>query len=287
MTIEGAPHFKGEHLPVFDCANKCGDGERYLSATAHIQMMAAVQPFLSGAISKTVNLPAETTIEDIEKIYFEAWRAGLKAVAVYRDGSKNSQPLNSAPAEKPSVPAAVQNRRRLLPPKRIGYTIESRVGGHQVYLRTGDFADGTLGEIFIDMHKEGATTRSLLNCFAIAVSLGLQYGVPLNEFVRKFVFTRFEPQGIVDHANVKQATSIVDYIFRILALEYLKDDQYAQVKTGAEAPRPASTGSPDDLTQQLENMMGDSPMCSDCGHITVRNGSCYRCLNCGTSMGCS
>lgn len=298
MTIEGAPYLKPAHYPIFDCANKCGpNGQRFLSAQAHLKMMAAAQPFLSGAISKTVNLPNSTTSEEILSTYLDAWKMGLKAVAIYRDGSKSSQPLNTTKSKVEQVPAMVVQTgiRKKLPSKRAGYTIESRVGGHQVYLRTGEYVDGTLGEIFIDMHKEGATLRSLLNCFAISVSLGLQYGVPLEEYVKKFVFTRFEPQGMVDHPNIKQATSIVDYIFRVLALEYMNDDQYAHIKpeqvksvdSSTQLAHTAPLHSKDALDQQMETLMGDSPICNECGHTTVRNGSCYRCLNCGTSMGCS
>ncbi|HPW64857.1 MAG TPA: vitamin B12-dependent ribonucleotide reductase, partial [Candidatus Omnitrophota bacterium] len=209
MTIEGAPHLKHEHLPVFDCANKCGKyGKRYLEAMSHVRMMAAAQPFISGAISKTVNLPNEMTVEEIEDIYIQAWKMGLKAVALYRDGSKLSQPLNTkskeSAGEKPETPKLERKR---LPKKRIGMTVEARVGGQKVYLRTGEYADGELGEIFIDIHKEGAAFRSMMNCFAIAVSLGLQYGVPLEEFVNVFTFTRFEPQGMVEHPNIKISTS--------------------------------------------------------------------------------
>jgi ribonucleoside-diphosphate reductase alpha chain len=247
MTVEGAPHLKPAHLPVFDCANKCGSiGKRFIAPMGHVRMMGATQPFLSGAISKTVNLPNETTIEDIEAIHLESWKLGLKAVALYRDGCKLSQPLNTksdtksdAKAEKVELkieaPVAASTPtlqeasaqmsfapvRHRLPAKRGGLTIESTVAGHKVYLRTGEYADGKLGEVFIDMHKEGAAYRSMMNCFAIAISLGLQYGVPLNEFVDKFTFTRFEPSGpVAGHPNVKFATSIVDYIFRVLGMEY-------------------------------------------------------------------
>ena len=241
MTLEGAPFLKEEHLSVFDCANKCGaHGKRFIAPGAHIRMMASAQPFLSGAISKTVNMPYEATVDDIDKIYHEAWKLGLKAVAIYRDGSKMSQPLSGGSKnekkspqkedvekiKKQAVEEALKQaqvslgagKRRRLPKKRHGFTVEARVGGHSVYLRTGEYDDGKLGEIFIDMHKEGATFRSLLNCFAIATSLGLQYGVPLEEFVDKMTFTRFEPQGVVDHPNIKQATSIVDYLFRVLGM---------------------------------------------------------------------
>ncbi len=344
MTVEGAPHLRAEHLPVFDCANRCGKiGERFIEPMAHVHMMAAAQPFLSGAISKTVNLPKESTVEDVEEIYEEGWKLGLKAIALYRDGSKSSQPLNTkddsnseeeqetkAEAKAPAVVAPVQEwltppttRRHRLPKKRKGFTQEARVGGHKVFLRTGEYEDGSLGEIFVDMHKEGAAFRSLMNCFAISVSMGLQHGVPLDAYVRQFTFTRFEPQGIVEgHPNIKFSTSIIDYVFRVLGVEYLKQYDFAQVPPKEEQdelqnptdvaavhrlegsqpsePPPAIEPAkqvtfgfddgghqPNALDQQLGEMMGDAPMCDKCGHITVRNGACYRCLNCGNSMGCS
>lgn len=309
MTVEGSPYLKSEHLAVFDCANRCGTkGTRYIQALGHLRMMGAAQPFLSGAISKTVNLPNEVSVVDIEDLYFQAWKMGLKAVAVYRDGCKLSQPLSgksSVKEKKETVYTQAQldeallnalelspGRRRKMPYKRNGMTIEARVGGQQVYVRTGEFEDGRLGEIFIDMHKEGATFRSLLNCFAISISLGLQYGVPLEQFVDKFVFTRFEPAGFVDHPYLKQATSILDYIFRLLAFEYLGKSELVHVKpeqlnlpltTVVAAAVPME----DSLNAQLASVTSDSPLCSDCGHVTIRNGSCYRCLNCGSSMGCS
>jgi ribonucleoside-diphosphate reductase alpha chain len=304
MTLEGAPHLKPEHLPVFDCANRCGPkGRRFIAPMGHVLMMAAVQPFISGAISKTVNLPNDATVEDIKNIYLESWRRGLKAVAVYRDGSKASQPLSASGGsgtQPQAAPAAAPQRRRL-PRKRRGVTHEARVAGHKVYLRTGEYEDGTLGEIFIDMHKEGAAFRSLMNCFAISVSLGLQYGVPLKEYVDVFTFTRFEPNGPVDHPNVKFCTSVIDYIFRVLALEYLGITEFAQVKpveTEVKHPKPVRVNGGDEpasgaaagfesLDQHLARMMGDAPFCNICGHMTVRNASCYRCLNCGNSMGCS
>jgi len=254
MTIEGAPHLKEEHLPVFDCANKCGrEGVRFISPMAHVRMMAAAQPFISGAISKTINMPAGTAIADIQALYHEAWRRMTKAIAIYRDGSKLSQPLaayaeaglfkgleeeEGAPESAP-VRVAQQiirryiihkTERRKLPTRRAGYTQKAIVGGHKVYLRTGEYEDGALGEIFIDMHKEGAAFRSLMNCFAIAISLGLQHGVPLDEFVDAFVFTRFEPGGIVEgNPHIKMSTSIIDYIFRELAVSYLGRNDLAQV----------------------------------------------------------
>jgi ribonucleoside-diphosphate reductase alpha chain len=338
MTIEGAPHLREEHYAVFDCANHCGKhGKRYLAPMSHIRMMAAVQPFLSGAISKTVNLPNNASVEDVAKVYEEGWRLGLKAVALYRDGCKASQPLSSsskeskddaraereARAEEAARPVVavtphVQTKaivhptgeRVRLPKRREGFTQEARVGGHKIYVRTGEYIDGELGEIFIDLHKEGAAFRSLMNCFAMAVSLGLQYGVPLASFVDQFTFTRFEPQGVVEgHDNIKMATSIVDYIFRMLGIEYLKRYDLAHVPPADPAtqgpvessaqeaaagysqypsvPPALAEKSHNSLDAQLEDMMGDAPVCDVCGHITVRNGACYKCLNCGNSMGCS
>lgn len=255
MTLEGAPHLAEAHLPVFDCASKCGRlGTRYLSVTSHIQMMAAAQPFISGAISKTVNMPQEANIQDCQEAYMMSWRKGLKANALYRDGSKLSQPLAAAllesdeddqqisSATQPEQTRIITERvvekiiervaeRRRLPHRRKGYTQKASVGGHKVYLRTGEFEDGTIGEIFIDMHKEGAAFRSLMNNFAIAISIGLQYGVPLDEFVDAFTFTRFEPAGLVEGNDmVKMATSILDYIFRELAISYLGRDDLAHGK---------------------------------------------------------
>jgi len=381
MTIEGAPYLKQEHYAVFDCANRCGKtGERYLAPMSHVKMMAAVQPFLSGAISKTVNLPNEATVEEVAKVYEEGWRLGLKAVALYRDGCKASQPLSSskdnekndtkAEAKSVNVETTVSTHGELspipktmepqeptqlklainkgrpeglrvrLPKKRVGFTQEARVGGHKIFLRTGQYEDGTLGEIFIDMHKEGAAFRSLMNCFAMSVSIGLQHGVPLQTFVDQFTFTRFEPQGIVEgHPYVKFSTSIVDYLFRVLGTEYLHRFDLAHIKPEPEVdiPHVGFVGGPDRpserpkagdappmslaytpealarsaqmsesleqrtstnaepqttsagsaLDAHLDAMMGDAPVCDVCGHITVRNGACYKCLNCGNSMGCS
>ena len=261
MTVEGAPHLKAEHYPVFDCANPCGrNGRRYLSVESHIRMMAAAQPFISGAISKTINMPNDATVEDCKAAYLLSWKLALKANALYRDGSKLSQPLQSqlisdeeedegvieAFIEKPAAARAgalaervvekvverivVMRERERMPDRRKGYTQKAVVGGHKVYLRTGEYDDGRLGEIFIDMHKEGAALRSLLNNFAIAVSLGLQYGVPLDEYVDAFTFTRFEPSGPVQgNDSIKFATSILDYVFRELAVSYLERFDLAHV----------------------------------------------------------
>jgi ribonucleoside-diphosphate reductase alpha chain len=254
MTIEGAPHLHAEHLPVFDCANKCGKlGQRFLSAESHIRMMAAAQPFISGAISKTINMPHTATIEDVKRAYQLSWQLMVKANALYRDGSKLSQPLNTvadapdldaeaaepARAEPKAEPVRIAEKiiyryianRRRLPDRRAGYTQKARIGNHKMYLRTGEYEDGTLGEIFLDMHKEGAAFRSMTNCFAIAVSLGLQHGVPLEEYVDAFLFTRFEPNGIVQgNPHIKMTTSIIDYIFRELAITYLGRHDLAQVE---------------------------------------------------------
>jgi ribonucleoside-diphosphate reductase alpha chain len=249
MTVEGAPHLKAEHLPIFDCANRCGrTGQRFIAVDAHIRMMAAAQPFVSGAISKTINMPADATVDDVKASYLLAWRSMIKAVALYRDGSKLSQPLNTASdageaAEHTDLVVATAEemakrvmiryiaKRRRMPDRRKGYTQKAIVGGHKIYLRTGEYGDGTLGEIFLDMHKEGAAFRSLMNCFAIAISLGLQHGVPLEEFVEAFVFTRFEPNGPVKlNDRIKMSTSIIDYIFRELAITYLGRTDLAQVK---------------------------------------------------------
>ena len=294
MTVEGAPYLKKEHLPVFDCANKCGKiGERFIHAHGHIRMMSAVQPFISGAISKTINLPNEASMEEIADAYLLSWKLALKACALYRDGSKLSQPLSNKSDKKkkaetteevkatiPNEPQAamephivdmskltvqellleVQKRvqaspdtklkrelativeRRTLPPKRRGFTQKAKINGQVIFLRTGEYSDGSLGEIFIDMAKEGATMRSMLNCFAIAISIGLQYGVPLEEFVEKFVFTRFEPSGMVDHPNIKSTTSIVDFIFRSMAYEYLGRTDLVHV---LDKPEVMNTGTAD------------------------------------------
>jgi ribonucleoside-diphosphate reductase alpha chain len=430
MTVEGAPFLKDEHLPVFDCANRCGKkGARYIHAHGHIRMMGAAQPFISGAISKTINLPNEATVEEIADAYLLSWQLALKACALYRDGSKLSQPLstksdkkkkesdmekdaveggNVVDADTAAATAAaaaaesaivdmskltvqelleeVQKRvqaspdtklkralativeRRTLPAKRRGFTQKAKINGQAIFLRTGEYSDGTVGEIFIDMAKEGATMRSMSNCFAIAISIGLQYGVPLEEFVEKFVFTRFEPSGMVDHPNIKSTTSIVDFIFRSLAYEYLgrtdlvhvldrpevantgKDD-WDEIPTSLEyekntpelsdvrivakaagttspgghvtspgghvtggghangsssvggagqagaggfqahrapkAPVTAMSGGLDAMNAAAKSMQSDAPACNTCGHITIRSGTCYKCLNCGNSMGCS
>ena len=393
MTIEGAPLLSEEHYPVFDCANPCGKtGRRFLSVESHIYMMAAAQSFISGAISKTINMPASATIEDCKKAYELSWSLGVKANALYRDGSKLSQPLSSSLIDEDD--STVDNtltkteiiaekiiekivyketikERNKLPERRKGYTQKAIVGGHKVYLRTGEYSDGKLGEIFIDMHKEGAAFRAMMNNFAIAVSVGLQYGVPLEEYVEAFTFTRFEPAGMVQgNDSIKSATSIIDYIFRELAISYLDRTDLAHVKpigevfddlsgsttnenlsskedsikpTGSEEnielikkftstgylrkrfpkeliDEPKTICHEDNITQgqivpeqvsdlntkdslddkiqtqdikmdqreiaKLKGFEGDA--CNECGSFTlVRNGTCLKCNNCGSTTGCS
>jgi ribonucleoside-diphosphate reductase alpha chain len=260
MTIEGAPFLKHENYPVFDCANKCGKkGTRFIKTNAHIKMMGAAQPFISGAISKTINLPNQASIDDIKNAYMESWKLGLKANALYRDGSKLSQPLNTVAIEEyesimedkasndiVKIAEKIIHRyiakRRRLPDRRTGYTQKAKINGQSVYIRTGEYDNGQLGEIFIDMHREGAAFRSLLNCFAISISLGLQHGVPLEEFVDAFVFTRFEPSGVVNgNEKIKMATSVIDYIFRELAVTYLgRNDLSHVINTPIEIKNPAA-----------------------------------------------
>ena len=382
--LEGAPLLQDEHLPVFDCANKCGKkGQRFIHAHGHIRMMGATQPFISGAISKTINLPHEASVEEIADSYMLSWELGLKACALYRDGSKLSQPLSNKSDKKKKEQSAVVSQqpavaeesnivdlgkltveelleevqkrvqaspdtklkrklasiveRRSLPAKRRGFTQKAKINGQAIFLRTGEYGDGTLGEIFIDMAKEGATMRSMMNCFAIAISIGLQYGVPLEEYVDKFAFTKFDPSGFVEHPNIKSTTSIVDFIFRVLGYEYLgrtdlvhvidkpevmntgADDwdeipsnlEYATKETderelssvriigsaGGVTPQPVKNqrmaqavkteSGIDALNASTKNMQSDAPACNVCGHIMMRSGTCYKCLNCGNQGGCS
>jgi ribonucleoside-diphosphate reductase alpha chain len=277
-------------------------------------MMAAVQPFISGAISKTINMPASAAIDTVKDAYFSAWKGMLKAVAIYRDGSKLSQPLSAygspddpliraLQAAREAPPRTNQDSRKVspgtrlpLPARRSGYTQKAKIGTHSLFLRTGEYSDGRLGEIFLDMHKEGAAFRSLLNSFAIAVSLGLQYGVPLEEYVDAFTFTRFEPNGMVrGHNNIKMATSVLDFIFRDLALTYLNRTDLVQVSPDdlrpTETDRRDDDGSPDEqdlriLEARKRGYEGDP--CPACGHLTlVRNGTCLKCETCGSTTGCS
>jgi ribonucleoside-diphosphate reductase alpha chain len=344
MGLEGAPHLKPEHLGVFDTATPSGkNGKRSIAWTAHIDMMAAAQPFISGAISKTINMPNNAGYEDVKGAYMLSWRSALKAVALYRDGSKLSQPLSSlAPGTDPladtilaleqsldsgdgsagrkrAAPNDALGRRRPLPNRRGGYTQKAKLGGHSIFIRTGEYDDGSLGEIFLDMHKEGAAFRSLLNSFAIAISLGLQYGVPLEEYVDAFTFSRFEPNGVVQgHDYVKMATSVIDFIFRDLAISYLKRSDLGQIKPedlldngNKNESGKAAHGSAQAATEEgdpgpavsreapllrsadakiaearIKGYEGDP--CPVCGSFTlVRNGACMKCDACGATTGCS
>ena len=384
LTIEGAPHIRDKDLPVFDCANKCGQyGKRFIAWSAHINIMSAAQPFISGAISKTINMPHESTIADIKQAYMDSWRGMIKANALYRDSSKLSQPLMSGTVLKVDIDAeedllaeglistqkAVEimadglpiadakplarkivtryiAQRRRLPNKRGGYIQKATIGGHNVYLHTGEYVDGSLGEIFIDMHKEGAAFKALTNAFAIAVSLGLQHGVPLKEFVDAFIFTRYEPNGpVIGNDRIKMSTSILDYIFRDLAINYLDRNDLAHVKpedlkpdivrsegetetelnlnsglspAGASSdsheiqltldelqPNAADTSSlqtnlaaaSDPYSQMSESQSAveeaskfgfEGDPCPECGQFTlVSNGSCLKCVSCGSTTGCS
>ncbi|MEJ2193446.1 MAG: hypothetical protein P8X73_01135 [Ignavibacteriaceae bacterium] len=361
MTIEGAPHLKLEHYPVFDCANKCGKkGVRFIQPLAHIKMMAAAQPFISGAISKTINLPNFSSIDDVKDAYMQSWKMGIKANAIYRDGSKLSQPLNSVSDEEINVLIEDKEKhdivkvaekiihryiakRRRLPDRRTGYTQKAKINGQSVYIRTGEYDNGQIGEIFIDMHREGAAFRSLLNCFAISISLGLQHGVPLEEFVDAFVFSRFEPSGIVTgNEKIKMATSVIDYIFRELAVTYMGRYDLAHIEP-EEVKSKASAGivkklaeiEPDFVDEEViserlvdldKNRTKNSynygletaniqsqqqvvaqekrtmstqikqarqrgytgDICPECHSMTMtRNGTCLKCITCGSTTGCS
>lgn len=295
MTVEGAPELEDEHLAVFDCANKCGRyGKRVIAPEGHIRMMAAAQPYLSGAISKTINMPNNATVDEISEAYHLSWSLMTKANAIYRDGSKLSQPLNAAAFEDlglmdgemdemsqteqvtqvaqkivEKIIYKEQSSRKPLPNMRIGYTQKASIGGHKVYLRTGNYEDGALGEIFIDMHKEGAAYRSLMNCFSIAISLGLQYGVPLEEFVDAFTFTRFEPNGIVQgHDNIKMSTSVIDYVFRDLACRYLGRTDLVHVKPQDLKPD-AIEGEDQDAEEPLLAMMEGKEVVHEDGRVTI------------------
>ncbi len=341
MTLEGAPKLKKEHIAIFDCASPCGlDGTRFINYDAHIKMMAEVQPFISGAISKTINMTNNATIEDCKQAYLKSWKLGIKANAIYRDGSKLSQPLQSLAifggetfdededifninklnqndkivytAKKMAEKAMEDSTekidfdnkffsiRRRPKDKRLGYTQKAHIGGHKIYLHTGEYEDGSLSEIFIDMHKEGATLRSVMNNFAIAISIGIQYGVPLDEFVDAFTFTKFEPQGMVSgHDNIKVASSIMDYIFRDLGINYLNRYDLAHVKPNPNTKK--VTKQVKDIDEEVivetqsivardinTNQEFSGEICSNCQNSTlVRNGTCLLCITCGTTTGCS
>ncbi len=348
MTIEGSPHLDAKYYSVFDCASPCGKkGKRYLSAQSHIEMMAAVQPFVSGAISKTINMPTHASINDCKEAYMLSWKLGLKSNALYRDGSKLSQPLSGSLVDDEDfddlpkaeqvvqisekivervIERVVSGKRHRLPERRRGYTQKASVGGHKVYITTGEYPNGNLGELFISMHKEGAAFRSLMSNFAMAISIGLQYGVPLEEFVEAFTFTRFDPSGRVEgNSTIKMATSVIDYIFRELAISYLGRTDLAH--SIPEEMDPGSIGSPiikqDETVDKVVTFAGSSGFtrgnffvvsnssspqepstaqkvaqaklqgyqgdaCSECGNFTlVRNGTCLKCNTCGSTSGCS
>lgn len=351
MTVEGAPHLKLEHLPVFDCAGKCGSkGLRYINHMAHVRMMSAVQPFISGAISKTVNMPSTATTQEIAEVYFSGWQHMIKAITIYRDGSKLSQPLNISSyddldevimlgteedLDETKGPKEVHERiveriyhrseRRMLPKRRKGYIREAYVGGHKVFLRTGEYEDGSLGEVFIDMYKEGASFKGLLNCFAVLASKALQYGMPLEELVDSFTFTRFEPAGMVQGHNViRNATSILDYVFRSIGYDYLGRKDFVHVKAvdeisseesfpegedglsnGLTVPEASAaagqtrkaavahagqepSGVVDTQVIQAKVQGYSGEQCENCGSMRVRqNGTCKVCEDCGMTTGCS
>jgi ribonucleoside-diphosphate reductase alpha chain len=327
-TIEGAPHLKAEHLPVFDCSLKPAKGKRSISYMGHIRMMGAVQPFLSGAISKTVNLPESATAEDVMNAYIEAWRLGLKAIAIYRDGSKRTQPLNTSdakPKKDPEVKSPKQEGsrsaetpipgaetrvagseprkpfRHKLADERRAVTHKFSVGGHEGYLTVGLYENGQPGEIFITMAKEGSTVSGLMDSFATAVSLALQYGVPLKVLCDKFSHTRFEPSGWTNNPEIRYAKSMMDYIFRWMALKFLprdaqpREDASVSSLNGTDvvkATKVAAQFSRATVEPVQPSLAGvestdDAPSCPDCGAIMVRNGACYRCMNCGSTSGCS
>ncbi len=299
-TIEGAPGLKPEHLPVFDCAFKPTNGSRSIHYMGHLKMMGAVQPFISGAISKTVNMPSSVTVEEIEQAYIEGWRLGLKAVAVYRDGSKRTQPLSTSASDNKGAGGVPEARpvRRHLPVERHSITHKFAVAGHEGYLTIGMYEDGTPGEIFIVMAKEGSTLSGVMDSFATTCSMALQYGVPLKVLVDKFSHTRFEPSGFTSNPQVPYAKSIMDYIFRYLASKFLpaeeakalgvQIDQPALTPLKVQTP-PTAVASTSPLKKgalvDIEDR--DAPVCFECGSLMVRNGACYKCLNCGSTSGCS
>jgi ribonucleoside-diphosphate reductase alpha chain len=283
-TIEGAPHVNEQHLAVFDCSLRPQNGKRSIHAGGHIRMMAAVQPFLSGGISKTINMPEESTVEDVFDAYVESWSLGLKAVAIYRDGSKRVQPLSAGnPASQAKAVPATQPSRRKLPDERSSITHKFSIAGHEGYITVGLYPDHTPGEIFISMNKAGSTISGLMDTIAVSVSTGLQYGVPLSFFVDKFSHVRFEPSGWTGNPQLPYAKSIIDYLFRWLGKRFLgrTDSTEAGDSTALRPTEPAPQ-------QALAfEPVSDAPLCSECGGLMTRNGSCYKCDNCGGTSGCS
>ena len=298
-TIEGAPNLKPEHLAVFDCSFRPQNGTRFIQHMGHIRMMAAVQPFISGAISKTINMPEESTVKDIMEAYIESWKLGLKAVAIYRDGSKRVQPLSSGTSkgEKKATTTALSAQqpqtiekivyrpvRRKLPDERASVTHKFSIGGHEGYITVGLYDDGTPGEVFISMAKEGSTISGLMDTLATSISYGLQYGVPLKFFVDKFSHVRFEPSGWTGNQQVPYAKSIIDYIFRWLGARFLG---ITETNEAGDAPKLRPTEPEPQQALPFDASTGDAPLCSECGSIMTRNGSCYKCANCGGTSGCS
>jgi len=313
-TIEDAPGLQPEHLPIFDCSFKPAQGARSISWHGHLRMMAAAQPFISGAISKTINMPEESTAEHIMQAYIESWKLGLKAVAIYRDNSKRSQPLSAADgkkesageagAAKPSVPAPEQRElfprahRRKLPPERRSITHKFSIGGHEGYLTVGMYEDSTPGEIFIKMAKEGSTLSGIMDGFALAVSISLQYGVPLKALVDKFINSRFEPAGFTGNPEIPMARSIVDYIGRWLGGKFISRDYLVNHESASEETEEAPAGAPSlavapapkpatVIPMKSHSPIDDAPSCPECGMLMTPNGSCYKCENCGSTSGCS
>ena len=301
-TIEGAPYLRDEHLAVFDCAFKAAKGSRSIHYMGHLKMLGAVQPFISGAISKTINMPEDSTPEEIMEAYIEGWQMGLKAIAIYRDGCKRSQPLSTSAAEEEKAAPEAKPHRRKLPDERRAMTHKFSVNGHEGYITVGQYEDGMPGEIFLVMAKEGSTISGLMDAFATSVSIALQYGVPLQTLVDKFTHTRFEPSGFTNNPEIPIAKSIMDYIFRWLASKYMSREgkQAAGVvlRDEVEVSADTSSGSPDNTTPESHAgkegngkvtflYQQDAPSCQECGSIMVRNGTCYKCLNCGSTSGCS
>jgi ribonucleoside-diphosphate reductase alpha chain len=295
-TIEGAPFLKEEHLPIFDCAFPPANGTRAIDYMGHVKMMAAAQPFLSGAISKTVNMPSDSSPEDIANAYIESWRLGLKAVAVYRDGCKRSQPLSTSKEEGQARAATLTEPlppRRKLPDEREAITHKFSIAGHEGYITVGMYEDGKPGEIFLVMAKEGSTISGLMDAFATSISLALQYGVPLEALVDKFSHVRYEPSGFTKNPSIPFAKSITDYIVRWLASKFLTSEQQraaglqvAEVEGTTESAKP-TVAEPVKASQVTHRMDTDAPACHYCGGIMTRNGACYRCGNCGSTSGCS
>ncbi|HKF28479.1 MAG TPA: hypothetical protein VKB29_04585, partial [Candidatus Binataceae bacterium] len=309
-TIEGAPFLSDAHLPIFDCAFKPRSGSRTIHYNGHLKMMGAVQPFVSGAISKTINMASEATVDEVAEAYVSAWKLGLKAVAIYRDGSKRTQPLNTGKKEDRAAGEALRAAaslagaderlsRRKLPDERKALTHKFDIAGHEGYITVGMYEDGSPGEIFVSMSKQGSTISGLMDSFATAISYALQYGVPLQFLVDKFAHMRFEPSGFTKNPQIPYAKSIVDYLFRWMASKFLDEDAKREVGVVVEdspaserkdPPAPVATlhdGKDGGGMRQTFINQADAPPCPDCGSIMVRNGACYKCMNCGATSGCS